>query len=126
MNRRLTHLTTKCNCRLRHLACKLLCSATVASAENETCTDYSSSILLSAAGKPLPSVTPPVHLPSFFSQSTVPKLVARNMLTLKDDNFSNFCDNASRSSAHGNVFFMTPCLGFWTWSNLSACVHEQM
>lgn len=62
-----------------------------------------------------PSLMPPVHLPFFRSHSTVPKLVVRRMLALKEDNLLHFFDNASISSADGKLFSITPERGFCTY-----------
>ena len=61
-----------------------------------------------------PSFTPPVHLLSFLSHATVPKLVVRRMLAFNAVSLSHFFDSASMSVAEGNVFATTPDRGFCT------------
>ena len=64
---------------------------------------------------PFPSFTPPVHLPFFRSHSTVPKLVVRRMLALRDESLLHFFDNASISAADGKLFSITPERRFCTY-----------
>lgn len=63
----------------------------------------------------VPSLTPPVHLPSLRSQATVPKLVVRRTFARKALSLSHFFVRASMSAAEGKVFPTTLDLGFWTW-----------
>lgn len=62
-----------------------------------------------------PSFTPPAHVPFFRAHSTVPKLVVRSMLALKEASLPHFFDNASMSAADGKLFSMTPERGFCTY-----------
>jgi hypothetical protein len=62
----------------------------------------------------VPSLTPPVHLPSLRSQATVPKLVVRRTFARRADSLSHFFVRASMSVAEGKVFPTTLDLGFWT------------
>lgn len=73
--------------------------------------------------KPLPSTTPPDHLPSFLSHSTVPKLVVRNTFALKTDSLLHLLNNASISSEVGKVFAKASERGVWTCSTVNVYCH---
>ena len=53
-------------------------------------------------------------MPSFFSHSTVPKLVVRRMFTVKDASLLHLLESVSISEADGKDFASTPDFGFWT------------
>jgi hypothetical protein len=62
------------------------------------------------------ALTPPVHLSSFFSQSTVCIALERKMSALKLARRLHFPARASISDCDGNVFSKALCLIFWIYA----------
>ena len=79
------------------------------------CTASTPKCVYDGTAWPLLSCTPPDHFPSFFSQSTVPKLVVRSTFALKEESLAHLADSASMSSEDGKVFAITCERVFWIW-----------